>query len=205
MTINHLIHDEQGSMIVYALMILALLTIIGLSASNNSVIEVQTATNDMMHKIAFYEAEGGAQIGSLMLEENIACAQGFVAASHQAGGAIAGTQLSLGVEDPALWMIQKGTGYDPYTFDPAANRVLRYPQDDTVPHTNIAMVGVGGLNPGSALQILAGYEGKGKGLAGGGGFLLHDIHSQHIGSRNSESIIKIQWLHLVGQEGTCRY
>jgi len=203
---NHLIRDEQGSMLVFTIMVLCLLTIIALLASNNSVVEVQTATNDTLQKIAFYQADGGTGIGSLMLEENIACANRFKDSSHQAGGTLDGSELDIGIDNEAFWMneLDENT-YDPSTFDPQSQRDLHYPPDDSGSHINIAMLGVSGLSPGSALQILAGYEGKGKGAAGGGGFTLHDIHSQFKGSRKNESIIKIQWLHLVGQEGTCRY
>ena len=42
-------------------MILVLLTIIGISASNISVTEVQIATNSLLHERAFYTAESGLQ------------------------------------------------------------------------------------------------------------------------------------------------
>ncbi len=59
--------------------------------------------------------------------------------------------------------------------------------------------------PGSALQMVAGYEGKGKGAAGGGAYIEYRLHSQHVGLRNSETKIAILWNHMVGQEGTCNY
>ena len=54
-----IVNDDRGSVMVAALMILVLLTIIGISASNISVTEVQIATNSLLHERAFYTAESG--------------------------------------------------------------------------------------------------------------------------------------------------
>ena len=51
-----------------ALMILVLLTIIGISASNISVTEVQIATNSLLHERAFYTAESGLQHAKELLK-----------------------------------------------------------------------------------------------------------------------------------------
>lgn len=49
--------DEQGSVMVIALLILVLLTIIGISATTTSQIEIQNSGNKKFHKTAFYSAE----------------------------------------------------------------------------------------------------------------------------------------------------
>ena len=54
-----IVNDDKGSIIVAALMVLVLLTIIGISASNTSVNEVQIATNSLLYERAFYTAESG--------------------------------------------------------------------------------------------------------------------------------------------------
>lgn len=56
-SITRPLRNEDGSAIVLALMILVLLTIIGISASNTTNTEVQIASNDKFHKITFYAAE----------------------------------------------------------------------------------------------------------------------------------------------------
>ena len=56
-----MIMNEKGSVIVAALMILALLTIIGISASNTSITERQVATNSLLHERVFYTAEAGME------------------------------------------------------------------------------------------------------------------------------------------------
>jgi hypothetical protein len=49
--------NEQGSVTVLALVLLVLLTIMGISATTTTQIELQIAGNDKAYKIAFYAAE----------------------------------------------------------------------------------------------------------------------------------------------------
>jgi len=37
----------------------------------------------------------------------------------------------------------------------------------------------------------------------GGYGKLYEIHSQYLGTKNSESIIESGWIHIVGKEGSC--
>ena len=71
--------------------------------------------------------------------------------------------------------------------------------------TNLSIFGATAFGVGSAIQMAAGYEGKGKGAAGGGVSLLYEIHSQHLGLAKSESVVAIHWRHNIGSEGTCGY
>ena len=54
-----LLNNEAGSVMVAALMILAILTIIGISAMNTSTTESHLATNTLLYERAFYAAEAG--------------------------------------------------------------------------------------------------------------------------------------------------
>lgn len=54
-----LCYDENGSVIVIMLIVLVLLTIIGVSATNMSSVEQKIAGNDKNHKIVFYHSESG--------------------------------------------------------------------------------------------------------------------------------------------------
>ena len=53
------------------------------------------------------------------------------------------------------------------------------------------------LSSGGAVQMAAGYEGVGKGSAGGGAWLIYDVRSLHEGVDNSKSQVKGQWLHVL--------
>ena len=95
---------------------------------------------------------------------------------------------------------------------------VSYPRDRVDPNNDgdisdalpddIGSIYMGGFTemlPGGALQMAAGYEGKGKGSAGGGVAKIIDIYSRFRGALNSESIILYGWRHLIGSEGGCVY
>lgn len=54
-------------MIIMAVIVLALLTVIGISATNTSTTEVQVSTNAVLHNIAFYTADSGIAAGRAAL------------------------------------------------------------------------------------------------------------------------------------------
>ena len=65
--ITSIINNQQGSVIVMAVIILVLLTVIGISATNTSTTEVQVSTNAVLHNIAFYTADSGIAAGRAAL------------------------------------------------------------------------------------------------------------------------------------------
>jgi len=65
--ITSIINNQQGSVIIMAVFILALLTVIGISATNTSTTEVQVSTNAVLHNIAFYTADSGIAAGRAAL------------------------------------------------------------------------------------------------------------------------------------------
>ena len=65
--ITSIIKNQQGSVIVVAMIILVSLTIIGISATNMSTTEVQVSTNALLHNIAFYAADSGIETGRAAL------------------------------------------------------------------------------------------------------------------------------------------
>ncbi len=75
------LQSEDGSVIVIVLIILVVLTLIGISATNTSVVELQIASNDHFHKIAFYNADAGiygtAKLISGTLDNSAGITSGF--------------------------------------------------------------------------------------------------------------------------------
>jgi hypothetical protein len=53
-----------------------------------------------------------------------------------------------------------------------------------------------GVLEGSAMQIGAGYEGVGKGAAGGGTFTNYLIRAHRVGQRNSIAEVDLGWRHI---------
>ncbi len=63
------IQNERGFVLITSLMILVVLTIIGIAATNTTMIELQISGNDKVARINFYEAEGTAYEGARWLKE----------------------------------------------------------------------------------------------------------------------------------------
>ena len=93
----------------------------------------------------------------------------------------------------------------PYLSDSKRDIYMPVNATSTDPHTNIKLYGVTELSTGTAIQMAAGYEGKGKGAATGGGHIVYDLYSQRRGQASCESCIAIQYRHVIGQEGVCIY
>jgi hypothetical protein len=83
-----------------------------------------------------------------------------------------------------------------------------YPADNIASGVNVGYLYIGGFSemlPGGALQMAAGYEGKGKGSASGGVAKIIDIYSIYNGELNSQTCVVMGWRHLIGSEGDCIY
>jgi Tfp pilus assembly protein PilX len=189
------LNKEDGSITVLALILLVLLTLLGIAVTTTSSIEVQIAGNDDRYKKALYEADGGTEVGFEMLEQNIACPNGF----NFTGSLDIG---DVTVFTNAFWLIENEPTGD-YPSDTV--RDIRIYNTDTGPHTNLSVYGSTQLSTGSAIQMVAGYEGKGKGAASGGAHIVYNVYSKHMGRDNSRSMVTTQWRHMVGQEGACNY
>ena len=183
--------NQTGAAIVLVLLMVAVAIIIGVTAISTSNTELKIATQDVRHKMAFYAADGGTEYGAQILEENIACPGGFSVS----------TIGNLEVDSPTLWMNASATKPSD------ANRDFYFPSGYTAgePHTNMTVGGVTVLAAGGAIQMAAGYEGKGKGAPSGGAHIVYDINAEHLGRFNSKALVQLQWRHVVGQEGACIY
>ncbi len=77
--------NEEGSVLVIAMMILVLLTLIGMSISNISTIEVEIAGNERSHKRTFYAAEAGIGHAIATLQDQFATNNMALLAAGQPG------------------------------------------------------------------------------------------------------------------------
>jgi len=195
--ILHIGNNEKGSALIISILILLLLTIIGIAATNTSTIEILISGNDKVHKMAFHQAEGGTEVGRELLEQNIACPTGFKNEPIDIG--------NTRIEKKDFWQNESNATTCSYPSD--SNRDIHMPANatSTDAHTNIKLYGVTELSTGTAIQMAAGYEGKGKGAATGGGHIVYDLCSQRRGQASCESCIAIQYRHVIGQEGVCIY
>lgn len=63
-----MVKNENGYVIVVALLILSILTVIGTAALSNSITESKMATNSLIYKMNFYAAESGAPVAAVRLK-----------------------------------------------------------------------------------------------------------------------------------------
>ncbi len=199
--------EEGGFVLVGAMLILLLLMLIGISASNTTTMEIHIAASDRVRKEAFFQADGGAQLAIRLVEESLATPGGFTAVDANGvlvdpftpNNTVLMVDLTLS-EDEGVPALPSDAARDVAYFSEGYNPAL-----PNTPHTNITAGGVTSVTEGAGLQMVAGYEGKGKGTAGGGGKILYTIYSQHLGNAGSESVVQVDWRHVIGLELDSRY
>jgi len=201
-----IVTNKRGSALVVALLMLVVLTLIGISATTTTTFELQIAGNDKLFKRAFYSADGATEMGGELIEQNIedrdwekVDGSGDLS---PAGVDIDNTSnfyyrgnVKIAHQNPYMnrQPVENGTPSD-------ANRDAVYPRDATdgiPPYTNIKAVGNTTLSTGSAVQLIAGYEGKGKGAAGGGAWITYDVRAQRRDLRKTEVRIRLGWRHVL--------
>ncbi|CAB5100437.1 hypothetical protein D3OALGA1CA_3289 [Olavius algarvensis associated proteobacterium Delta 3] len=69
-SITHAVRNEDGTVMVIALLIMAILTILGLSAIDTSNVEIQITSNERIYKRNFYKAEAAVIAAAQQLEES---------------------------------------------------------------------------------------------------------------------------------------
>lgn len=191
------LQSETGAALITTLLVMTMLALVGVWSTQTSVLETRIAANDKLHKEAFYKASGGAEAGIELVEQNIE-ERGFpvVDESGKQSCTRGGIRIDLDHSSPTFY-----ANADIGSAKPSCtNRDAFIPQekqDCSAPLTNLRIGGNTTLSNGGAIQMIAGYEGKGKGAAGGGGWITYDIRSQHMGADNSESVINLRWKHVL--------
>jgi hypothetical protein len=196
-----IVNNKRGSALVVALLMLVVLTLIGISATTTTTFELQIAGNDKLFKQAFYAADGATEMGGELIEQNIEDRDwdfgddGINPPTNDPSNPLSRGNVS--VVSPNPYMNRDAT--DPNPIPANDNRDAVYPKGafDSIPHTNIKAVGNTTLSTGSAVQLIAGYEGKGKGAAGGGAWITYDVRAQRIDLRNTEVRIRLGWRHVL--------
>jgi len=198
---HHFISNESGVALMVVIVAMILLSAIAGIAIKSSRDEVQIAANDRQYQITKAEADGATELASELLEQNIACPSGFTNMSR--GGTIQ-------VIKSDFWINGRSGSTTPVDKDLATAVVsgdsdfylpIGYSVGD--PHTNFNMGGYTRWGHGAAIQMAAGYRGKGKGAGSGGGQRMYEILTQRKGEMDSETICRTEWQHVIGAEGIC--
>lgn len=184
-------NGQDGFVLITSMLMLLALTLIGIAANRNTVQELKISGNDKLHKQTFTQADGGTEVGIGVLKQSVSCISGFSKYPVTDGFSLDGILVpGSAVNPPNLWL-----NYGSLSIASDTNRDFYFPEnyasgDD---HTNVTLNGLTELTAGAALEMLAGYEGKGKALGTDGAFLEFQISAQRLGVRNSESNICINY------------
>ena len=195
--------DETGSVLILALMLILHLTLTGLWSTQTSTVNTRISANQNLYNVDFYAADGGSEVAAGLLEnafwERGFCTEGESESDIHAYGNVA-IFCSAGTfftnhpfpADPALC--------NPVAYFPRS--VTHIPPSDTTsnvpPFTDLCIAGDPELSTGDAIQMISGYEGKGKGSAGGGAWITYIVRSHHRNLPNkSEAVVEIRWRHVL--------
>ena len=183
-----ILKNEEGNLMVVVILILAVLSSLGISTSTTSTREVRIAANDQFHQTAFYAAEGGVATGIQLLEENLESRGNMETEINN--------NILLNPGNTNFYLNDKTTVENNNTDRPTTDNWDAKISNINGNAVHLKMYGTNMLNDGNALQTAAGYEGKGKSMAGGGLAILYDIRSFSSGLRNTRSRVKIKYIHL---------
>jgi hypothetical protein len=178
-------NNEQGFVLILALVMLVVLTIIGIAATNTTIIELQISGNDKTAQMAFYGADAGNELAKELIEQAIE-ERGLLNLDEGSPVKVFNNDFFLNEE------LDPNPNLDSPTS--AANRDAELDFDRGL--TRLRIGGLPGLAAGGAIQMAAGYEGVGKSAAGGGSWVLYTIRSRHESVNNSQQQIRGQWRHL---------
>ena len=176
---------HRGMILVTALVLLAVLTLVAVVAMRMTTLDMRMTTNTMLKARAFQSSEGARVQVAEPLDEHV-FNQGW---SVDDGGdkPVAGfTPLPDGLE------VIDGTANVYDLVEGVKTPVMRYRLDgdgndeidDTSPapadmSADIAVTSLGAsLAVGASTAMISGYEGLGKGAAGGGSYLVFDVESR---------------------------
>ena len=178
--------NEQGFVLITSLMMLTVLMIIGIAATNTTDVELQIAGNDKADKMTFYAADAGNELSKELIELTV----------YERGWKNeAGTTKTIGsvtIQNKDFWLNPDLTTVEVPT---STNRDADLVFGDG--NSYLRMGTNSQLSSGGAIQMAAGYEGIGKGAAGGGAWLIYDVRSRHEGVNNSQEQIRGQWRHVL--------
>ncbi len=196
--------NEEGFVLVASLMILLVLTIIGISATRTTVIELMISGNEKVYKNTFYKADGGTELAERLIFENAVCykiQRGFD------DDFVTGVEASIG--DNIIVEDLRFSNTNPASVTPSdANRALVYYPTGSIAggsivagaandavnpeHTNILVQNLKVQDPGFDTSMVTGYDGPFQGAIGSTSKRF-TIDSQHLGMANSESIVQVRW------------
>lgn len=193
--------NENGFVLVGALLLLLLLVLIGISATTSSMLELQVSGADRMHTETFFQADAGVQLAARLIEENYAVRDngGFTNLDGnilQDPDAVIPNNRTIVIDNLTFANNTRAeTDRDVPPAPTDTNRDIAFfpdgnPADTAARHTNITVAGLSSYTGGSGINFGAALPTQ----------TVFTIRSQHIGRSQSASGIQALWRHMDGQE-----
>jgi len=176
--------EQDGSILVVALLILVFLTLIGISANTTTEIEIQVAGNEQAHKTAFYHADAGVYMTPKIIRS---CVEQGLQPSYS-------TITYLDTQPPDAFFRQI-MGFDSYDSDKDIQFTLGgyTVQVDTQRNRQESIAGGGA-------EFASGAEGAGSGMTGGVA-VIYALDSVGTGPRSSQSEVLAEYRLVPGIAG----
>ncbi len=196
-----ILREEKGSALIITILVVGLLAVIAISMTQTTKTETRITRNDRLYKSAFFQADGGVELGIMLVEANID-QRGFTCPES---GTCTYENVGIALTSGRFY---QNTALDSSTRPSSSNRDAYYPVPATgqnpcpqsgncLPTTSLNFGGTTSLSTGGAIQMIAGYEGKGKSAAGAGAWVTYNIRSRNQGQDSSESTIDGRWRHVL--------
>ena len=180
--LNKTLRNEEGSMMVIALLVLVILTLIGTTIATTTKVEIQIAGNERYHKIAFHLADSGTMVAPKVISTCLECA----AEENITGVTYLGTSGTF---------YRELMGYAPHDAD----HDLRFALNPYSVDVDVRRIGQVNL-AGRGSEFASGAEGVGVGSTGGVA-ILYEVDSQAPGPSASLSNVSAIYRKIVGVAG----
>jgi len=145
--------NEKGSTLLISILILLLLTIIGIAATNTSIIEILISGNDKLHKMTFYTAESGWQVAVSWLDNQYPEISGNKGLDNSGGG----IDFSSGkYNNPDSFLLANNSRYSVDVKFNGAQSVPGYSTEFKRYTYQIDSTGTGARNSESTISVTAG-------------------------------------------------
>ena len=186
---RNLLKNENGSVIVLALILLVLLTLLGLAVTRTTSIEVQVAANDEFSKIAFHNADSGTYVTPRLISDTV----------DEATNITTYPAITYLNADSGVSFFRQVMGYDPYDGGAPANLDIQFVLGGNNVQVDVKANGQEIIAGGSA-EFASGAEGMGAGSTGGIA-LNFGMDSFGSGPWNAVSNIESDYRKVLGAAG----
>jgi hypothetical protein len=179
--------NEKGMALVIALMLLSVLSLLGASALLTTNVEVKITSNTKLGRIAFFAADGAGNAAAGILEDNITDVGWSDDFQYSDGVSVTDGDFAFEVrnedDDGDGDTIDDVSDAPDISFDDTFTATVDVDKGPTVPVA------------GSSAVSATGFEGAGKGAAGGGLKTVYHLHTKGVFDTRAISLIFMTYDH----------